>query len=290
MARIRSIKSEFWTDSKIVQLSPFARLFFIGMWNFADDCGHLENEPLRLKLQILPNDDVDSAALLRELQTFGLVRVLSGAIEVPNFERHQKIDRRAACRFPETSLRPTEETTSPPESPRVPPNSGPGMEWNGMEGKGNLEPSSPAPQDDVDEEFEKFWKAYPRRNGKRIGKAKAAAVWKRMANTKRQRAHVAVAHYRKACDQGLTIAADAHRWLRDETFEDWQTPATPGPQNGRDPRQTAPAPYKPFPPPEQREPDPPCEHSDPMCGPCRAANVRKLREMIEAPLPEKRER
>jgi hypothetical protein len=31
MARIRTIKPEFWTDEKIVELSPFSRLLFIGL-------------------------------------------------------------------------------------------------------------------------------------------------------------------------------------------------------------------------------------------------------------------
>ena len=281
MARIRSVKPEYWTDSKIVQLSPFARLLFIGMWNFADDCGHVEAEPLRLKLQILPNDDVDGPGLLSELEGRGLIRRLTGCYEIPNFERHQKIDKRAACRFSDNATTPADNPQSPPESLRVPTIPGPGREGSGLEGKGIKTPSSPAPQDDPDEGFENFWKAYPKRNGKKIGKAKAANIWKRMSNAKRQKAHAAVGHYRRACDQRWNIAKDAFRWLRDEEFEDWQTPATAPPaRNGQDPRLTAPAPYKPFP--EQREPDPACEHSDPMCGACRAANVRKLREMVQA--------
>ena len=30
MARIRTIKPDFWTDEKVVELSAFARLLFIG--------------------------------------------------------------------------------------------------------------------------------------------------------------------------------------------------------------------------------------------------------------------
>ena len=39
MARIRTVKPDIWTDEKFVELSPLARLLFIGLWNFADDEG-----------------------------------------------------------------------------------------------------------------------------------------------------------------------------------------------------------------------------------------------------------
>ena len=38
------IDPKFWTDDKIMDLEPLARLLFIGIWNFADDNGiHLNN-------------------------------------------------------------------------------------------------------------------------------------------------------------------------------------------------------------------------------------------------------
>ena len=39
MARIRTIKPQFWDDLKIGRLSRDARLLYIGLWNFADDLG-----------------------------------------------------------------------------------------------------------------------------------------------------------------------------------------------------------------------------------------------------------
>jgi uncharacterized phage protein (TIGR02220 family) len=57
MARIRTIKPEFWTDAKIGSLSFLERLLFIGMWNFADDEGLINANPLFLKSQIFPYDE-----------------------------------------------------------------------------------------------------------------------------------------------------------------------------------------------------------------------------------------
>ena len=39
MAKIRSIKMEFWLDEKIGSLPPEARLLYIGTWSLADDNG-----------------------------------------------------------------------------------------------------------------------------------------------------------------------------------------------------------------------------------------------------------
>jgi hypothetical protein len=77
MARIRSIKPEFWTDEKLTECSLSARLFFIGTWNFADDKGNLQASAKRLKMQIFPADNIDCQPLLDELITHGLLNVLS---------------------------------------------------------------------------------------------------------------------------------------------------------------------------------------------------------------------
>jgi len=105
MARIRSIKPEFWTDEKVVSLSPLARLLFIGMWNFADDYGRGEYSPVRMKMQILPADSADISELLGEIRREGLIVVY--AVEgkdyfaIKGFGKHQKVDHRVASKHPE---------------------------------------------------------------------------------------------------------------------------------------------------------------------------------------------
>ena len=106
MARIRTIKPDFWTDGNMVGLSAFARLFYIGTWNFSlCDRGHLADDPVGLKLKILPADDVDPAELLAELLTKGrLVRrhAPDGRIYLftPRLGDHQKPDARWTSRCP----------------------------------------------------------------------------------------------------------------------------------------------------------------------------------------------
>lgn len=82
--------------------------------------------------------------------------------------------------------------------------------------------------------FERFWDRYPnQRNGKKPEKSKAEDQWKKLTPSERRRALIAVEHYRIDCDGG-TFAKHAFRWLRDKTFEDWQTPAAPKPPKPRD--------------------------------------------------------
>lgn len=105
MARIRTIKPDFWTDPVMVGLSPLARLLYIGTWNFAMcDQGHLEDDAFRLKLQILPAEDCDAAALIDELVDAGrLVRLeVDGEpyLHVRTLSDHQRVDGRWTPRCP----------------------------------------------------------------------------------------------------------------------------------------------------------------------------------------------
>jgi hypothetical protein len=68
MARIRSIHPGLWTDEAFVSLTPYARLVFMGIWTECDDMGSFEWSPLKLKMRLLPADNVDAAELLAELQ------------------------------------------------------------------------------------------------------------------------------------------------------------------------------------------------------------------------------
>lgn len=114
MARGRIISPDFWTDGKMITLSPFARLFYIGLWNFATcDKGHLPDDAVGLKLKILPADNIDASKLLAELMDAGrVIRVeIAGEqfLQVPTFERHQSGSRDSrwktrcpACRLMET--------------------------------------------------------------------------------------------------------------------------------------------------------------------------------------------
>lgn len=56
MARIRTIKPEYWTSDQVADCSPIARLLFVGLWNFCDDAGRHPAKARRVKMEVFPGD------------------------------------------------------------------------------------------------------------------------------------------------------------------------------------------------------------------------------------------
>lgn len=104
MARIRTIKPEFWTDETLTECSLNARLLFIGTWNFADDKGNLEHSAKQLKMKVFPADDVKVLHLLNELIAHGLLIEYSVSgkkyLHIKGFEKHQVINRPSKSQIP----------------------------------------------------------------------------------------------------------------------------------------------------------------------------------------------
>ena len=68
MPRIRYLKPDFFKDENIKDLSFEARLFYQGLWCMADKEGRLEDRPERLKVEIMPYDNIDVEKLLSQLE------------------------------------------------------------------------------------------------------------------------------------------------------------------------------------------------------------------------------
>lgn len=98
MARIRSIKPEFFNHEGLADLTPLHRLLFIGLWTLADRHGRLEDRPRRIKAALLPWEDCDMGALLADLEAAGFIaRYVAthkgkeeAVIWIPTFGAHQK--------------------------------------------------------------------------------------------------------------------------------------------------------------------------------------------------------
>jgi len=122
MPRKRMIDPEYWSDEEIGKWSFQARLFYIGLWNFADDEGRFKAHPSLLKAQIFPYDrKIDLIKLKKEVSTkiqwyevnsnqYGFIR---------NFLKYQRIDKPSESKLPKPQ--PFDEySTNPPRI--VPPN------------------------------------------------------------------------------------------------------------------------------------------------------------------------
>jgi hypothetical protein len=102
MARIRTIKPEFFTSDDICSLSPLARLLYVGLWCEADREGRLVWSPGVLKRRYLPDDDCDIGVLAQELIGRRLVVLYQEAYaHIPSFARHQHVSpKEAQSRLP----------------------------------------------------------------------------------------------------------------------------------------------------------------------------------------------
>ena len=102
MARIRTIKPEFWEDEKIGKIPIPCRLFFIGCWNFADDFGVIKGNAALLKSQIFPYDEnlrvseikkwIDSLVDARMLVP--IIHAEESYYFIRTFRSHQVLDKR----------------------------------------------------------------------------------------------------------------------------------------------------------------------------------------------------
>ena len=104
VARIRTIKPEFWTDGDLLRVSRDTRLFYIGLWNFSDDNGVLEYDPMGLKAKIFPIDKIDIEKLITELSSIGKVILYEvnnrKYLYLKNLSNHQIIDRPRKSHLP----------------------------------------------------------------------------------------------------------------------------------------------------------------------------------------------
>lgn len=160
MARIRTIKPEFFTSEDIVTLTPLARLFYVSLWCEADREGRFSWRPVTLKMRYLPGDDCNIDGLANELTDAGLIVIyeVEGKLyaEIPSFKNHQVINNR-------------ESESIIPARVKVASTRDQGEGRKGRkEGKGK-EPASAT-------RFDDFWSTWPKSDRKQ-DKAKCQEKW-----------------------------------------------------------------------------------------------------------------
>ena len=109
MARIRSIKPEFWLSPQVTDCSHSARLLFIGIWNHADDLGNIPYTNRYLKASVFPADIMDPEQIgvwVQELvsqELLSLYHVDGKAYLHVTGWHHQKIDKPQKPKYPKPS-------------------------------------------------------------------------------------------------------------------------------------------------------------------------------------------
>ena len=123
MARMRTLKPEFWDSPSTAQADLAVRLTYLAMWNWADDSGHGTANLKELEAFAFPNDEVTelprksrgnsahSAGTWRNFsEILGEVAEAYGVVfyrvngrpyySIPSFKKHQSKDFREKSRYP----------------------------------------------------------------------------------------------------------------------------------------------------------------------------------------------
>lgn len=107
MARIRSIKPEFWSDEKLSECSLSARLLFIGLISHVDDEGRMEFSPTRIRMQVFPCGKANQKQVIEWLEELNERSLIRGYmheskqyLDIPGFSKHQKINRPTPSKLP----------------------------------------------------------------------------------------------------------------------------------------------------------------------------------------------
>jgi hypothetical protein len=198
MARIRSIKPDFFTSETVASLSLSARLTFIGLWTYVDDNGVGMDNELLINAAIWPleEDPLDTLARTREdlasLSRKGLVNRYRDSrkryLHITSWGEHQKVDHPRKPRYPLPSevtdaaplasqnghVDPTLATDSRKTRESVAPEQGSGIRDQGS----GIRETPPAPPAggrragrknydyDSDPVFGHFWAVFPKKKGK----------------------------------------------------------------------------------------------------------------------------
>lgn len=228
MPKIRGVHPDFWTDENVVELSPFARLLWIGLWNHACDNGHLQDKSKQIKMRVLPTDDVNCAELLREIESQKLIVRADGWITIPNLAHHQKPHKRwwktcekPGCVLPDgTSHAPNNRsnTVAPPKSNR---GTTADVDVDG-DGDSDGERTTSSDKSDQTDRFDEFWDTY----GKKVDRKAAEKKWRlalRKPGVTADLLIAAAAEYvawERANNEGGRFIMGPAKWLLNERWTD----------------------------------------------------------------------
>lgn len=220
MARIRSIKPEFFTDDVMASLDPLDRLAFIGLWLHADREGKLPYKPRQLGVSILPYEKGDFATRISRLVTAGVLIKYAIAketfLKIKNFAKHQK-------------PHPTEQESVIPDPPDenvmgtvlIPCENGSlSVEERCKEGRKGKEGNG---REVIARQlFATFWESYPKKRDKK----KSLHYWMKLSHEEQEKASLYVPAYAEIRfsepDQAKAAQYTCHptTWINGARWED----------------------------------------------------------------------
>jgi hypothetical protein len=183
MARIRTIKPEFFRHEGLQDLGAESMLVFAGLWTQCDSRGRFRWRPRQLKLDILPFMDFDMEVILEKLRESGFLEKyeVDGKYYglVPTFRDHQRLtgkEREDGEKYPEPLGKhrgSIGETSGKQEG-------GTGERPVSQEREREKEKEREKERNTYGDDFLEFWKSYP----KKVGKDEAWRAWKKRNGSK----------------------------------------------------------------------------------------------------------
>ncbi|WNO28426.1 hypothetical protein SEA_PSONYX_124 [Corynebacterium phage PSonyx] len=201
MARIRTIKPEFWRSPDIMELNFFQRLLYIGLWNLADDEGRGKFDPASIaadlfltEFSLSPHGTITEVSnAFSEYSKRGMITIYEVKkrqfFQILNWADHQKPNRPSASKLPaptsadatfiegsvithaqltESSL--PEQGTGNREHEKILVQNPPLTETHTTPPLQEKKPPTPQPNTEPTEEaldhFTEFWEHYPRKQHK----------------------------------------------------------------------------------------------------------------------------
>lgn len=247
MARIRTIKPEFFTSDTVAELSLRARLTWIGLWTYCDDFGRCRDNVKLIKAAVWALDDVSLTNIekdLTDLLACGLVYRYDVAgksyLQITNWEEHQRVSHPTASKIPEPDLGPdgpppgtresTEDSGAAPEgsgADRDSSGAAPLGTWNREKEQGRGKEKTSAQAAPAQRElFDTFWHVYPRRVDKRAAERAWRAALKRGAVPE---VVIGAAHVYAEAKIGTDPKFIKHpaTWLNAEAYDNEPEPVVP---------------------------------------------------------------
>lgn len=180
MARARNIKPGFFTNDLLAEIAPLGRILFAGLWTLADREGRQEDRVKRIKAQLLPYDECDCNSLLQDLHNRGFILRYSMAgadyIQIVEWHKHQNPHIKEA----ESTIPGPDENSASPVQCTAFSETSPADSLNPLPLTDSLNPlpatKRAAPKDEISEDFEIAWNAYPQRPG--ASRKDALKAWK----------------------------------------------------------------------------------------------------------------
>lgn len=210
MARSRNIKPGFFQNEVLADMPALVRLLFAGLWTIADRDGRLEDRARRIKVALMPYDEIDVDGALDMLSAgsdpFIIRYEVNGAryIQITKWREHQKPHHmELASQIPAFSVNESSttcaQTVHESSTPR-PPVKGISNKVKGISNQESeesaIEPEAPA--DDFDVQRDRFTDCWNNAQGVRLISS--------MSNTR-------LSQLRARLGETIRIQAVAWNWL-----------------------------------------------------------------------------